>query len=160
LGDRTVSALRARDIGFVFQSFNLMNHLTARENVIEALAYAGTPARSQERMAEAALGEVGLDHRSAHYPPQLSGGERQRVAIARALATRPRLILADEPTGNLDRAAADSVLDLLCNVVDPTCTVVIVTHDPEVAGLMDRRIAMADGRIVSDSAHLVEAAEC
>jgi putative ABC transport system ATP-binding protein len=151
MSDREVSDLRARTLGFVFQAFNLLNHLSALENVSEALSYCGVPARVRGSRATEALRSVGLGHRLTHFPPQLSGGERQRVAIARALVTNPKIMLADEPTGNLDRAAADTVLELLLGAANPTTAVVVVTHSPQVAQAMDRQIILSEGRLVRDS---------
>lgn len=159
LGGRDVSTLdpeeqawvRLRYIGFVFQSFHLVKHATALENVALPLYYAGVPRR--ERMARAAdtLARFGLGDRLDHRPDQLSGGQRQRVAIARAVVSRPRLLLADEPTGALDSKTGEEVLRLLRALHDETgVTLVLVTHDPNVAAVADRRIHVHDGRVVEE----------
>jgi putative ABC transport system ATP-binding protein len=138
--------LRNRHVGFVFQSFNLLPRATAIENVELPLLYAngGSPGVSK---ASVLLERVGVAHRARHYPAELSGGEQQRVAIARALVMSPSLLLADEPTGNLDAATGAQVLRLIHDLNDDGLTVVIVTHDPAVAAQADRRITLADGRI-------------
>ena len=147
LADAERSAIRLRSIGFVFQRFFLLPMLTARENVEVPLAEAGVtrPAR-RERVAEL-LEYVGLSHRADHRPAQLSGGEAQRVAVARALANRPRLLLADEPTGELDRATGEQIASLLDRVHSDGTAVVVVTHDPEIGGRAARTLMMRDGRI-------------
>ena len=146
LGEDRLARLRRHKIGFVFQSFQLLGNLTARENVslpLELLGLADARAR-----ADGLLAVVGLSERGHHYPSQLSGGEQQRVALARAFAARPALLLADEPTGNLDGATGRVVLDLLVNLrAEHGTTLVLVTHDPAVAGRADRRIHLRDGRI-------------
>ena len=149
LSEDALALLRRRKVGFVFQSFQLLGNLTALENVLlplELQAAADAEARAQEL-----LERVGLGERAHHYPSQLSGGEQQRVALARAFATKPRLLLADEPTGNLDSANGERVLQVLADLRrrDGT-TLVLVTHDPAVAALADRRIHLRDGRIERD----------
>jgi len=149
--DDTLSAVRNRKIGFVFQQFHLLPRLSARTNVMLPLLYAEEEIADGEARADRALAVVGLGHRAAHTPEELSGGEQQRVAIARALILDPALILADEPTGNLDAANADEVLQLLRGIADQGRTVVMVTHDPAVAARADRVVVLDAGRIVSDS---------
>jgi putative ABC transport system ATP-binding protein len=146
LSEDRLALLRRRKIGFVFQSFQLLGHLTARDNVALPLELLGRP--SPRRRAEELLARVGLAERGHHYPVQLSGGEQQRVAVARAFASRPPVLLADEPTGNLDRATGERVLAVLRDLHDEGGTTsVLVTHDPEVAALADRRIYLRDGRV-------------
>jgi putative ABC transport system ATP-binding protein len=148
LTDGELTAVRAREIGFVFQSFHLNPILTARENVAIALRFVGVPRRAALRKADRWLGRVGLGHRVGHYPAQLSGGERQRVGIARALVKAPSLVLADEPTGNLDSRTGAETIQLLRQISqDERSTVVQVTHDPEVARIGDSVITLRDGRI-------------
>jgi putative ABC transport system ATP-binding protein len=151
LGDRGRSRLRGDLIGFVFQQFHLVPHLSALVNVETALLYRGLDRAGRRRLALAALGRVGLTDRAHHRPTQLSGGEQQRVALARALVTDPRVVLADEPTGNLDTENAAHVLELLEGSVSPGTAVIVVTHDPAVAARAARRIEMLDGRIVADT---------
>jgi putative ABC transport system ATP-binding protein len=150
LPDADLSAVRGRRLGFVFQQFHLLDHLDAVQNVALGLLYQGTPARARRSAAVDALERVGLGHRLGHRPAQLSGGERQRVAIARAVAGRPDVVLADEPTGNLDSVAGQQIIDLLAGLATDGTAVVVVTHDEAVAAAMDRRVLMQDGRIVSD----------
>jgi putative ABC transport system ATP-binding protein len=148
-GDRT--RIRARSMGFVFQSFNLVPTLTAAENVALAAEYAGTSRGPARTAAHEALASVGLADRAGHRPMELSGGEQQRVAIARALVNDPKLVLGDEPTGNLDSARALEVLGLLRRINrERGQTVLLVTHDPEVGAACDRIIRMRDGRIIAD----------
>lgn len=142
--------LRAKDVGIVFQSFHLVPSMTALENVALPLEFAGRG--DAEAVARALLEDVGLGHRMRHYPAQLSGGEQQRVALARAVSLRPRLLLADEPTGNLDGATGRQVIDMLFGLQRRhDATLVLVTHDERLAALADRTIRMADGRIVGDT---------
>jgi putative ABC transport system ATP-binding protein len=150
LSDAELSAVRGRRLGFVFQDFHLLDHLDAVQNVALGLVYTGTPARDRRPAAIDALDRVGLGHRLGHRPAQLSGGERQRVAIARAVAGHPGVVLADEPTGNLDSAAGQQIIDLLAGLADDGTAIVVITHDPAVAAAMDRRVVMQDGRIISD----------
>ena len=142
-----LTRLRNQSIGFIFQDHNLIPTLTALENVELPLLYRRVPAATRKRMAAEALEQVGLGDRWHHRPGQLSGGQRQRVAIARTLATRPPLILADEPTGSLDPAAGRSVTDLLLRMAEQGHTVIVITHDPALAERAPRRIRIVDGRI-------------
>jgi putative ABC transport system ATP-binding protein len=145
-----LAAYRRRTVGFVFQHFGLLEALSARENVELAMALAGVPPPDRRRRADELLGRVGLADRATHAPGALSGGERQRVAIARAIANRPALLLADEPTGNLDEDTADHVLELLSEVREETgCTMIVVTHNPEVAHRADSRVRLSRGRLVT-----------
>ncbi|MFL5386193.1 MAG: ABC transporter ATP-binding protein [Longimicrobiaceae bacterium] len=148
--------IRNREIGFIFQAFNLIGDLTVAENVELPLTYRGMPAAERRRRVAEALQKVGMEHRTKHYPSQLSGGQQQRVAVARAIAGGPSVLLADEPTGNLDSANGGHVMDLLADLHRQGSTIVMVTHDPRYAEYADRTIHLFDGQVVDalPEAHL------
>jgi putative ABC transport system ATP-binding protein len=152
LDDDALSALRNREIGFIFQSFQLLPRQTALGNVELPLVYRGVSVRERRRLAQRALERVGLGHRLSHRPNELSGGQRQRVSIARALVTEPSLLLADEPTGNLDSATGREILELFRALHAAGNTILLVTHEPSIALACPRRIRLADGRIAEDAA--------
>jgi putative ABC transport system ATP-binding protein len=158
LSDDALSALRAHRIGFVFQQFHLSDGVTALDNVADGLLYLGIPRHERRERARAALDRVGLGQRHLHRSNQLSGGERQRVAIARAVVGRPQLVLADEPTGNLDSQSGASVLELLRSLHATGTTVVVITHDVGLAAQLDRQITVKDGRVVADAVRAEAAA--
>ncbi len=148
LGDR--ARIRNREIGFIFQAFNLIGDLTVYENVELPLTYRGMSGAERKKRVHEALERVGMSHRVKHYPSQLSGGQQQRVAVARALVGSPTILLADEPTGNLDSANGESVMELLSELHRGGATICMVTHDPRYAQLADRTIHLFDGRIVEE----------
>jgi putative ABC transport system ATP-binding protein len=151
LDDRQLAALRARTIGFVFQQFFLAEHQTVLDNVADGLLYGGVGAVERRARAAEALTRVGLGHRVRFHPTKLSGGERQRVAIARAIVGRPAIVLADEPTGNLDSTTAESIFELLFELNESGATIIVITHERRLAARLPRQIHVLDGRIISDT---------
>ena len=151
LNDAELSGVRASLIGFVFQQFHLSPGVSALDNVADGLLYRGIPRAQRREKACEALEKVGLGHRIEHRPHQMSGGERQRVAIARALVGEPALLLADEPTGNLDSRSGDAIVSLLRELNDAGTTIIVITHDNDLAASLPRQIMIRDGRVVSDS---------
>lgn len=154
LSDDELAFVRNKQIGFVFQSFNLLTKLTALENVALPMIYAGMDKKSRNKRAAALLSSVGLGDRMDHLPSELSGGQRQRVAIARALANNPAIIMADEPTGNLDSKSTIDVMNIFRGLYDEGRTIILVTHEPEIATYASRNVVLRDGLIVEDSQNL------
>ena len=154
LSDDELAFVRNKQIGFVFQSFNLLTKLTALENVALPMIYAGMDKKSRNERAAALLSSVGLGDRMDHLPSELSGGQRQRVAIARALANNPAIIMADEPTGNLDSKSTIDVMNIFRGLYDEGRTIILVTHEPEIATYASRNVVLCDGLIVEDSQNL------
>ena len=154
LSDDELAFVRNKQIGFVFQSFNLLTKLTALENVALPMIYAGMDKKSRNERAAALLSSVGLGERMDHLPSELSGGQRQRVAIARALANNPAIIMADEPTGNLDSKSTIDVMNIFRGLYDEERTIILVTHEPEIATYASRNVVLRDGLIVEDSQNL------
>ncbi len=150
MSDASLSALRAYTIGFIFQQFHLSDGVSALDNVATGLLYTGLAPRERRRRARVALDRVGLGARLHHHPRQMSGGERQRVAIARAVVGEPRLLLADEPTGSLDTASGEGVVEILHSLNQSGTTVVVITHDQDLAARLPRRVRLRDGKILSD----------
>ena len=151
LSDRDMSSLRAHHIGFVFQQFHLLSGYTALDNVADGLLYTGMPLRTRREMAEIALRRAGMGHRLDHVATKLSGGERQRVATARALIGNPSIVLADEPTGNLDSKTSDSIVELIEELNESGTTIVVITHNPEIAEHFPRSVGLRDGQIEYDT---------
>ena len=149
--DDELSDIRNKQIGFIFQGFNLIPSLTAQENVELPLVYRGMPAEQRHQLAEEALTRVGMEHRMSHKPSELSGGQQQRVAIARAIAARPPIIMADEPTGNLDTRSGEEVMKILHELNEEGRTIVLITHDNDIARQATRSIWIIDGKVVSDT---------
>ena len=149
--DDELSDIRNKQIGFIFQGFNLIPSLTAQENVELPLVYRGMPAEQRRQLAEEALTRVGMGHRMNHRPSELSGGQQQRVAIARAIAARPPIIMADEPTGNLDTRSGEEVMKILHELNEEGRTIVLITHDNDIARQATRAIRIIDGKVVSDT---------
>ena len=154
--DQDLSGIRSRNIGFVFQDFFLLSGFSALENVENGLIYSGIPSSERTERAKTTLSHLGLSHRINHLPNEMSGGEQQRVAIARALVHKPTFILADEPTGNLDSKTSHSVMNLLTTINNEGTTVILITHNLEVAKMANRQITLKDGRIVADSGNILE----
>ena len=151
LDERQLAEFRQKHLGFVFQSYNLLPNLNAIENVAMPLMFRGVPKRKRETIARAMLKRVGLGKRMNHYPTQMSGGQQQRVGIARAFVTRPQVVFADEPTGNLDSKTKTEVMDMICSFArDFNQTIVLVTHDDNMAQYADRIVTLLDGRIIGD----------
>ena len=156
MSDRELSGIRSKKIGFIFQDFHLLSGFTAIENVENGLLYSGVPARERKERSVEILKRVGLSHRLEHHPNEMSGGEQQRVAIARALVHNPAFVLADEPTGNVDSKTTDSLMELMTSLNNEGTTVILITHDLEVAKICSRQLVLKDGYIETDSADFYE----
>jgi putative ABC transport system ATP-binding protein len=156
LPDLELSRIRNKHFGFIFQAYNLLSDMTALENVMQPLVYAKVSSQERRERAKAMLEKVGLSDRLKHMPKELSGGQQQRVAIARALVNKPTLLLADEPTGNLNTEAGNAVLDILQGLYHEGMSIVMVTHDPNIADLAKRKVLVQDGKIIQDSALISE----
>ena len=156
MSDRELSGIRSKKIGFIFQDFHLLSGFTAIENVENGLLYSGVPARERKERSVEILKRVGLSHRLEHHPNELSGGEQQRVAIAIALVHNPAFVLADEPTGNVDSKTTDSLMELMTSLNNEGTTVILITHDLEVAKICSRQLVLKDGYIETDSADFYE----
>ena len=156
MSDRELSGIRSKKIGFIFQDFHLLSGFTAIENVENGLLYSGVPARERKERSVEILKRVGLSHRLEHHPNELSGGEQHRVAIARALVHNPAFVLADEPTGNVDSKTTDSLMELMTSLNNEGTTVILITHDLEVAKICSRQLVLKDGYIETDSADFYE----
>ena len=156
MSDRELSGIRSKKIGFIFQDFHLLSGFTAIENVENGLLYSGVPARERKERSVEILKRVGLSHRLEHHPNELSGGAQQRVAIARALVHNPAFVLADEPTGNVDSKTTDSLMELMTSLNNEGTTVILITHDLEVAKICSRQLVLKDGYIETDSADFYE----
>jgi len=151
MNDNELAKVRNEEIGFIFQSFHLLPRMTVLQNVMQPLVYRGIPKAEREKMAAKALDKVGLSHRMGHRPNQLSGGQRQRVAVARALVGNPSILLADEPTGNLDSKTSAEIMALFDELHQQGQTVIVVTHEPDIAAHCHRTLRVSDGKIVQDS---------
>jgi len=156
LPERQRAVIRKKNIGFVFQSFNLIDELSVFENIELPLIYLNVPARERRERVEGLLERIGIMHRKDHFPQQLSGGQQQRAAVARAIVGRPQLILADEPTGNLDRAHGDEIMNLLSDLHEEGATIVMVTHSSHDASYSGRTIQLLDGEIVSENKRMAK----
>jgi len=157
MNDNELAKVRNEEIGFIFQSFHLLPRMTVLQNVMQPLVYRGIPSAERAKMATKALDKVGLSHRMGHRPNQLSGGQRQRVAVARALVGNPSILLADEPTGNLDSKTSAEIMALFDELHEQGQTVIVVTHEPDIAAHCHRTLRVSDGKIVQDSINPVRA---
>jgi putative ABC transport system ATP-binding protein len=159
MDDNDLAKVRNQEIGFIFQSFHLLPRMTVLQNVMQPLVYRGIPKAERVKMASEALDKVGLSHRMGHRPNQLSGGQRQRVAVARALVGKPSILLADEPTGNLDSKTSAEIMALFDELHQQGQTVIVVTHEPDIAAHCHRTLRVSDGKIVQDSINAKKAAQ-